>query len=77
MIGFFPWSGWFALAIVLGVPLLMLLMLWIAVYVGFLPKPPPKARAGLCRSCGYDLTGNRSRVCPECGGAVSRDDASA
>lgn len=24
-------------------------------------------RRGLCRSCGYDLTGNVSGVCPECG----------
>jgi hypothetical protein len=24
--------------------------------------------AGLCRRCGYDLTGNVSGVCPECGG---------
>ena len=24
-------------------------------------------RKGLCPACGYDLTGNESRVCPECG----------
>jgi hypothetical protein len=24
-------------------------------------------RAGVCRTCGYDLTGNVSGVCPECG----------
>ena len=29
-------------------------------------------RAGLCRSCGYDLTGNTSGVCPECGTPVNR-----
>lgn len=29
------------------------------------PVPPP----GFCR-CGYDLTGNLSGVCPECGTAV-------
>jgi hypothetical protein len=28
------------------------------------PKPP---RPGRCRSCDYDLTGNVSGVCPECG----------
>jgi len=27
--------------------------------------------AGHCRSCGYDLTGNISGVCPECGKAVA------
>ena len=28
---------------------------------------------GLCGRCGYDLTGNVSGVCPECGTAVSSD----
>ncbi len=27
-------------------------------------------RAGQCSECGYDLTGNTSGVCPECGGAT-------
>jgi hypothetical protein len=27
--------------------------------------------AGLCRACNYDLTGNVSGVCPECGTAVT------
>ena len=26
-----------------------------------------RARAGCCLTCGYDLTGNESGVCPECG----------
>lgn len=29
------------------------------------------ARREGCRSCGYDLTGNVSGVCPECGAAVT------
>ena len=29
-----------------------------------------RSRAGLCATCGYDLTGNASGVCPECGSAV-------
>jgi hypothetical protein len=28
-------------------------------------------RRGCCRKCGYDLTGNVSGVCPECGRAVA------
>jgi hypothetical protein len=26
-----------------------------------------RQKAGLCTQCGYDLKGNRSGVCPECG----------
>ena len=29
-----------------------------------------RRRKGLCLKCGYDLTGNVSGVCPECGKAV-------
>ena len=29
-----------------------------------------RAGRGLCLSCGYDLTGNASGVCPECGAAA-------
>lgn len=28
---------------------------------------PPNIPAGHCQHCGYDLTGNTSGVCPECG----------
>ncbi|MCH7813714.1 MAG: hypothetical protein IID40_06800 [Planctomycetes bacterium] len=30
-------------------------------------RPYPR---GHCRRCGYDLTGNESGLCPECGKAV-------
>jgi hypothetical protein len=30
-----------------------------------------RRRANVCRGCGYDLTGNVSGVCPECGRARS------
>jgi rubrerythrin len=30
----------------------------------------PLGTDGQCRKCGYDLTGNVSGVCPECGEAV-------
>ena len=30
----------------------------------------PRPDRGLCRRCGYNLTGNASGVCPECGTAV-------
>lgn len=31
-----------------------------------------RQRKGLCLKCGYDLTGNTSGRCPECGEAVTR-----
>lgn len=30
-----------------------------------------RPRTGCCLACGYDLTGNTSGVCPECGTAIS------
>jgi hypothetical protein len=33
---------------------------------------PPRRRPGCCSECGYDLTGNESGVCPECGAGVAR-----
>ncbi|MGD8452132.1 MAG: hypothetical protein PVJ57_09970 [Phycisphaerae bacterium] len=34
-----------------------------------------KRRAGGCTTCGYDLTGNASGVCPECGTPVAESDS--
>jgi len=47
--------------------------LWIPFLLAAIPtvwlwrrdRRPPK---GSCQACGYNLTGNTSRVCPECGG---------
>ncbi len=51
---------------------LWLIMLLLAGYpaVVFIYRPfrrLRRARKGLCLSCGYDLMGNESGVCPECG----------
>lgn len=34
-------------------------------------RPPPIPKPGCCSGCGYDLTGNTSGVCPECGARTS------
>ena len=34
-----------------------------------------RAKAGVCTRCSYDLTGNVSGVCPECGTAVAKANA--
>ncbi len=36
-------------------------------FVWWRDRPPPK---GHCQSCGYELTGNVSGVCPECGDQI-------
>jgi hypothetical protein len=36
-------------------------------------RPAKPSRAHLCADCGYDLTGNVSGVCPECGSKVTED----
>jgi hypothetical protein len=39
-------------------------LLAIAPLFGWQRRPPPP---GFCQGCGYDLTGNTSGMCPECG----------
>jgi hypothetical protein len=53
---------WFA-AVVFALPLT-----WI---VPILVRRRAKSRIGRCRICLYDLTGNVSGVCPECGSKVT------
>lgn len=42
----------------------------LAYFCSPLHKRRQRRRASLCESCGYDLTGNVSGVCPECGRPV-------
>jgi hypothetical protein len=58
-------------ALVLG-PLILL----VAMSGFFLIPPPDSKETTKCRSCKYDLTGNLSGVCPECGKAISEDQKS-
>ena len=41
----------------------------LATYLAVKSRRNPHAPR-ICRRCGYDLTGNVSGVCPECGGAA-------
>ena len=54
-----PW--WFVLAVASPLPLIRSRR-WL--------RRRRRTRSGRCPACGYDLTGNTSGVCPECGGAV-------
>jgi hypothetical protein len=44
----------------------------VLVYVHPLIRMARRRRRGECAYCGYNLTGNMSWVCPECGGPVPR-----
>ena len=74
-----PWSGsatwraggttvyrWFPLWPALPVVVIPTALLW---FVDRRRRIPP----GHCRKCGYDLTGNVSGRCPECGDEVGAD----
>ena len=46
-------------------------ILWLVLFTGLgfsALRRALRLRRGLCPACGYDLTGNTSGVCPECGG---------
>jgi hypothetical protein len=76
---FLPSSGWvndlandilqfFAMDVCGVLPLLALLVLALLL----IRRPPARSRfpLGHCQICGYDLTGNESGTCPECGAEV-------
>lgn len=57
MAGLIPIIEAFAACVVIGIGLLILLF----------RKRVPRAAFPECRQCGYNLTGNASGICPECG----------
>jgi hypothetical protein len=57
-------SGW---GLVVNVPLPFACLLLVPLAIAILGHRFP---AGHCRRCGYDLTGNASGICPECGQKV-------
>ena len=49
-----------------GIVLALLIIVLATVFCPPLPLPKP----GACSKCGYDLTGNVSGICPECGQGI-------
>jgi hypothetical protein len=74
-----PRSGWFTIPVIYAMLWLIwtmfLAQIWFNVRLGLYRSRLEKEvaamaklrRCGLCTECGYDLTGNKSGVCPECG----------
>jgi hypothetical protein len=52
------------------VPLVMIATPTLLLWIPRLRRRPPR---GHCQACGYDLTGNVSGRCPECGTPVERE----
>ena len=70
----FPWfesivtkDGWNMIVIPLWLPLACVTLLTVVLFT----RNRAQRIDGLCRKCGYDLTGNESGVCPECGTPVA------
>ncbi len=59
--------GYLCLLTVFGIPILLVVIFWTMERIGFLPQ---RHAAGACRNCGYNLTGNVSGRCPECGRSI-------
>jgi tRNA(Ile2) C34 agmatinyltransferase TiaS len=49
----------------IAIPMLVIVLLAIVIWQD--KRRPPK---GACQKCGYDLTGNASGRCPECGTTI-------
>jgi hypothetical protein len=73
-------SNFPAMMHVMIVPLASLFVLWLAIFVWSLIRARrgvrryeehQRHRQGLCPTCGYNLTGNTSGTCPECGTVVT------
>ena len=69
----FPWfefiitkDGWNMIVIPIWLPLACVTLLTIVLF----HHNRARRIEGLCRKCDYDLTGNESGVCPECGTPV-------
>jgi len=65
---------WFEGQFTLPSPVIVAVSLIVPAWWGFRRAVKNRnSRQNLCRACSYDLTGNTSGVCPECGRAVAGD----
>jgi hypothetical protein len=69
-VGSVPWSALTAASALFP-------LLWLALRVRFLTVMGRRRRRGMCLRCGYDLAGNTSGRCSECGAATRTEKRSA
>ena len=53
------------------IPCALAVLITLAIPIASYIRNRRRYRLGHCQSCGYDLTGNKSGICPECGTAIS------
>lgn len=69
------WLGPWDLPIMAAVWILFIGITWYSIHRSRIKQRRlgiGRLNRGLCPSCGYDLRGNVSGVCPECGSRMSR-----
>lgn len=73
---FWTWNEWRPLPVARGPVSFLVVPMWVPLVLIAVPSliawRSTTRRPGHCRKCQYDLTGNVSGVCPECGTEVGR-----
>jgi len=58
---------WIEIALFTMVHVVIAMVILCLMYIG------PRSLDGCCKKCGYNLTGNVSGICPECGEQICDD----
>lgn len=61
------WDSPIPCILVVGGPVVALIAVYLAILTGASERCASAGAHSYCSNCGYDLTGNVSGVCPECG----------
>lgn len=64
---------WTSISVIVGIPVMIAYLVSRALYVRVRWETVDNSLGRYCYNCTYDLTGNVSGVCPECGVAVHQD----
>lgn len=59
------------IAVIFSTPIVLVIAIVTGIPFWLARRRDMRKKTGHCRFCGYDLTGNRSGRCPECGNAFA------